>query len=206
MFESLCLKITLVAVKHGSIEGVSLTIRRLTQAEFLVFVPSFVDLYIEAMDYDISTRPAHLNRWRGDVTQPGFTAIAALAPNGVVGVAYGFLGRPNYWWDSQLRRGLHAAKVDEEKQRSILTSYFEIAEIHVSPSLQGQGIGRNLLVELLWNIPENWAILSTPEVEAESNAAFGLYRSMGFEDIVRHHLYPGDSRPFAILGRPLPLD
>ena len=183
----------------------SFTIRRLTPAEFLVHAPAFVDLYIEAMNYERSTRLAHIDRWRRDITHPGFNAVTIMAPNGVAGVAYGFSGRPNYWWDTQLRRGLHAAKVPEQQQRSVLTSYFEVAEIHVSPAIQGHGLGRELLTELLWNIPERWAVLSTPEVANENNAAFGLYRSMGFIDLVRNHRYPGDVRPFAILGRSLPL-
>ena len=32
-----------------------------------------------------------------------------------------------------------------------------------------------------------------------------LYRRFGFVDVIRDFHFPGDSRAFAILGRPLPL-
>ena len=92
-----------------------------------------------------------------------------------------------------------------EQRQQILNSYFEIAEIHVSPARQGHGIGAALLTELLHLAPAEWALLSTPEVNGEANNAFGLYRKFGFTDIARDYLYPGDHRPFAILGRRLPL-
>ena len=87
----------------------------------------------------------------------------------------------------------------------MLRSYFEVAEVHGLPRMQGHGLGRQLLTELLWNAPGKWALLSTPEVPNESNRAFSLYRSMGFTDVIRQYRYPGDERPFAILKLPLPL-
>ncbi|WP_350354543.1 GNAT family N-acetyltransferase [Corynebacterium aquatimens] len=91
------------------------------------------------------------------------------------------------------------------RRREILNSYFEVAEIHVLPGHQGRGIGAKLLTELLKLAPAEWALLSTPEIDGEANGAFGLYRKYGFEDLARNFMYPGDPRPFAILGRRLPL-
>ena len=48
-------------------------------------------------------------------------------------------------------------------------------------------------------------MLSTPEVENENNGAWRLYRSLGFGDVLRSHRFDGDTRPFAVLSRPLPL-
>jgi len=45
-------------------------------------------------------------------------------------------------------------------------------------------------------------LLSTPDADTR---AFRLYRSMGFRDLARNYLFPGDSRPFAVLGAWLPL-
>jgi hypothetical protein len=33
-----------------------------------------------------------------------------------------------------------------------------------------------------------------------------MYRSLGFVDLARGHIFPGDSRPFAVLGRTLPFE
>jgi ribosomal protein S18 acetylase RimI-like enzyme len=48
-------------------------------------------------------------------------------------------------------------------------------------------------------------LLSTPETDGEANRAWRLYRRLGFLDVIRGHHFAGDPRPFAILGRPLPL-
>jgi hypothetical protein len=33
-----------------------------------------------------------------------------------------------------------------------------------------------------------------------------LYRRVGFVDLARQHLFPGDHRPFGVLGARLPFD
>lgn len=180
-------------------------IRRLSGPEFAVLSPQLVDIYIEAMDYDPSIRESRINVWRREISQPGFTALCALHHEEVVGLAYGYLGSPDHWWDQQIRRGFRAAGGPDVAQLELLRDYFEIAEIHVRPGLQGHGIGRHLLLELLRHAPASHAMLSTPEVPDEANNAFSLYRSMGFRDVMRHFRFNGDRRPFAILEVPLPL-
>ena len=53
--------------------------------------------------------------------------------------------------------------------------------------------------------PEARVLLSTPEVAAEANRAWRLYRRLGFTDVLRDFHFAGDSRPFAVLGAKLPL-
>ncbi|HZK32034.1 MAG TPA: GNAT family N-acetyltransferase [Corynebacterium sp.] len=185
---------------------VTISIRRISGPEFSMIAPRLVDIYLSAMGYSPSVHSQRLHAWRSDTVMPGFTAIVATTQNDVVGLAYGFLGSRDTWWDRQLRKGLRGAGHDEDSVRNITGDYFEIAEIHVHPGMQGAGIGRRLLSELLWNAPAGSALLSTPEVPGESNNAFGLYRSMGFQDVLRHCYFDGDNRPFAILGRTLPLE
>lgn len=181
-------------------------IRRLTPGEFTLLVPQLVDIYIAAMEYDPHIRDQRIRVWKDEVTWPGFTAIAAVDQDQVVGVAYGFLGSRERWWDRQLVRAMRGSGELTQQQRVILESYFEVTEVHVAPGRQGAGIGAALLKELLRLAPANWALLSTPEVANEANHAFSLYRRFGFEDIARDYRYPGDYRPFAILGRELPLE
>lgn len=186
-------------------EDVSLTIRRLSPQEFALNARPLVDIYISAMGYDPAIRDGRVYSWQREIIRPGFTALIAEDASGVVAVAYGFIGTPDSWWDHQLRLALQKRGGATEEEQEILRSYFEVAEIHVLPRMQGHGLGRELLKQLLWNAPGKWALLSTPEVPGESNRAFSLYRSMGFTDLVRHHQYPGDERPFAILKTQLPL-
>lgn len=185
--------------------GVTVELRRLTPGEYSILVPTLVDIYIEAMGYNPNIKEQRVRIWHDEVKWPGFTAIAAVDGDTVVGVAYGFLGNRDRWWDRQLVRAMRMTGGISQERQAILNSYFEVTEIHVSPARQGEGIGAALLSELIRLAPAKWALLSTPEVEGEENNAFSLYRKFGFEDIARNYRYPGDFRPFAILGRPLPL-
>lgn len=165
-----------------------------------MLVPALVDIYIEAMGYSPTIRPQRLRVWRGEVRWPGFTAIAAAEDDALVGVAYGFLGARERWWDRQLVRGMQRRGGPTPEEQDMLNSYFEVAEVHVKPGHQGKGIGSALLKELLRGVPAKWALLSTPEVRGEANNAFSVYRKFGFADVVRDFLYDGDARPFAILS------
>lgn len=183
---------------------VSLTIRRLSAPEFSVNAPVLVDIYITAMGYDPAIRETRINVWRRNSLNLGFTAACALLNDRVVGIAYGFNGDQDHWWQHQLRRGLRDVGGPSTDQIEILRDYFEVAEVHVMPGHQGMGIGRKMMLELLDGQSAKNAILSTPEVEAESNPAFGLYRSMGFQDLLRNFRFDGDQREFAVLHTGLP--
>lgn len=178
--------------------------RRLSTQEFSLLAPDLVSIYLDAMDYPRTIASSRVNAWRRDIFHPGFTAIIATVGDTIIGVAYGFLGYRGYWWDNHLRAFLARAGSTEE-HREKLASYVELAELHVLPQMQGHGVGKQLLLQLAWNLPAQYLLLSTPEVANEANRAFGLYRSLGFGDVARHVHYPGDRRPYAILAAPLPL-
>lgn len=179
---------------------VHVEIRRLTKAEFSLLAPRLVDIYIEAMGYSPAMRAQRLRVWRTEVVWPGFAAVIAVAENQVMGVAYGFLGARERWWDKQLIKALRQQRALTEADQAMIRNYFEVAEVHVDPRLQGHGIGASLLRALLDTTTARWAILSTPEVDGEANNAFGLYRKFGFTDVARGYRYDGDPRPFAILA------
>lgn len=180
--------------------GVLVEIRRLTKAEFSLLAPRLVDIYIEAMGYSPAMRAQRLRVWRTEVVWPGFAAVAAVFDNQVVGVAYGFLGARERWWDKQLIKALRQQRALTDEDQAMIRDYFEVAEVHVDPRFQGNGIGAALLQALLDTTTARWAILSTPEVDGEANNAFGLYRKFGFTDLARGYRYDGDPRPFAILA------
>ena len=53
---------------------------------------------------------------------------------------------------------------------------------------------------------EGRVLASTDRTPDAETRAFRLYRDLGFVDLARNYLFPGDSRPFAVLGVRLPLD
>lgn len=181
-----------------------ITIRRLQRAEFVYHTPELVDLYMNAMGYEPSLRESWINSWRRQATSAGFTATVAYNEDGVLGIAHGHSGTPMHWWHLQVQKGLIGAG-SYEQHRRLLSSYFELSEIHVHPEFQGHGIGASLLTDLVKNAHHPYVMLSTPEVPHEANGAFQLYRKYGFEDVLRNFTFSGDQRPFAILAAKLPL-
>jgi ribosomal protein S18 acetylase RimI-like enzyme len=77
--------------------------------------------------------------------------------------------------------------------------------LHVRPSAQGHGVGARQLRALLAMADGKTVLLSTPEADEEQSRAWRLYRRFAFLDVLRDFIFPGDERPFAILGRELPL-
>lgn len=188
-----------------------------------------VHTYVSAMGYPHGTERSRIGLWRDHVRRPGWTAVGAVKTTSpvealrpalsrlrvdapwlgdreiLVGVAYGYTGARDQWWNRQLRAGLLGRGHSPEHVDTVTGDYFELTELHVHPHAQGQGIGHALLTALLTGRTESRVLLSTPEVPHEENRAWSLYRRMGFDDVLRHFVFAGDPRPFAFLGRPLPL-
>ena len=115
----------------------------------------------------------------------------------LVGFGYGYLVEPGQWWHDQVR-----AALDRRTAKKWLPGAFEVCELHVHPDHQSQGLGRRLLHALVADLPHPAALLSTPDADTK---AFRLYHADGFVDLARGDHFPGDARPFAILGARLPL-
>ncbi len=168
-------------------------------ADFVARLDELLRVYIAAMRYpDVSVefrRPTWIEHSR----RPGFNCLVGVdGTDAVAGLCYSYTGAAYQWWNSEVRRGMTDAQVEYW-----MSSYRELTELHVRPDRQGAGLGENLLRATLEVADERRVLLSTPEGE---NRAWRLYRRLGFTDVLRHHQFSGDARPFAILGRPLPLD
>jgi ribosomal protein S18 acetylase RimI-like enzyme len=179
---------------------------RMSQADFRARLPEALSIYVEAMNYPRGTAEQRAPMWLTHALREGWRAVGALdGEDRLVGLAYGYRGMPGQWWHEQVRRGL-AQTADgttgAEAAEGWLEDYFELTEIHVRPVSQGRGLGENLLRGLLDGVTERHVLLSTPE---GTSRAWKLYRRMGFGDVLRHYRFAGDPRPFAILGRRLPL-
>ncbi|WP_370943030.1 GNAT family N-acetyltransferase [Amycolatopsis sp. cg5] len=176
---------------------------QLTADEFRARLYEALALYVDAMRYPEGTAEQRAPMWLTHALREGWRCIAALDADGtMLGVTYGYRGRPGQWWHEQVRRGLTRAGGDQAAH-GWLSDYFELTEIHVRPESQGNQIGEGLLRRLLDGVPSANVLLSTPE---GPNRAWNLYRRLGFVDVLRDYHFAGDPRPFAILGRGIPLD
>lgn len=173
-------------------------------------------VYVDAMRYPRGTENQRESMWLEHMRRRGWKAVAAvetdesgdpaaLADAPLLGVAYGYCGAPDQWWQQQVLQGLQRSGLPLEAIERLMSSYFELTELHIHPRAQGRGLGEALARRLLSDRTEANVLLSTPEINGESNRAWRLYRRLGFDDVIRGYHFAGDPRPFAILGRPLPL-
>ncbi|MFG1932041.1 GNAT family N-acetyltransferase [Mycobacterium sp. NPDC048908] len=178
-------------------------------------------VYVDAMRYPRGTEEQRASMWLEHTRRLGWKAVAAvevpdphddiarspeaLAAAPLLGVAYGYCGAPDQWWQQQVVQGLHRVGADRTRIAELMTSYFELTELHIAPRAQGRGLGEALTRRLLADRGEAHVLLSTPEINGEANRAWRLYRRLGFIDIIRGYHFAGDPRAFAILGRALPL-
>lgn len=164
-----------------------------------------LDVYVAAMGYPPSTARARRSLWLDHARRPGWRSVGWIGPAGeLLAIAYGYHGAPGQWWFDEVRRGLRMTAPDRQ---SLLVDYFELTELHVRPDAQGAGLGERLLRALLTDTRRARVLLSTPEHQPRPpSRAWQLYRRLGFTDVLRNHRFTGDSRPFAVLSRPLPLD
>lgn len=174
-------------------------------------------VYVDAMRYPRGTEDNRASIWLEHSRRSGWKAVAAvrydetardyagLADAPLLGVAYGYCGAPDHWWQQQVVQGLRRGGMVAREIDRLMLSYFELTELHIHPHAQGQGLGEALARRLLANRGEAHVLLSTPEINGEGNRAWRLYRRLGFADIIRDYHFAGDPRPFAVLGRTLPL-
>jgi len=157
-----------------------------------------MDIYVAAMGYprgSAKQRGLHVRKHAG---YDSFRFRAAVNPGGrMLAFGYGYTCLPGQWWHDLVTKAVG------RRGGSWLDHAFELSELHVTPSAQGLGIGERVLRSLADDLPHRSMVLSTPEGD---NRAWRLYRRVGFVDLARNHLFPGDHRPFGVLGAWLPFD
>lgn len=183
----------------------SVQVQAWSAEQFAARADEAMSIYAQAMEYPPSAASQRAVTARRHVHNAGFACRAALLDNGtgstgdgtLIGFGYGYTTAPGQWWHDLVRQALADDAVDEW-----LTDAFELSELHMAPDYQGHGFGRRVLVELAQGIPHSTMLLSTPDADTR---AFRMYRRLGFQDLRRRYLFPGDARPFAVLGVRLPL-
>ncbi|MBY6362378.1 GNAT family N-acetyltransferase [Rhodococcoides corynebacterioides] len=194
--------VTVVPASAGSGD---VTLLDLSPHEMRARLTEALAVYVDAMGYPPGTDLHRAPMWSEHILRPGWRAVGALQADRIVGIAYCYRGDHGQWWHRQVRDGMRRAGWTPERAEHVLADYVELTELHVAPGVQGAGVGSRLLGTLLAGRSEQRVLLSTPEVHAENNRAWRLYRRAGFTDVLRRFRFAGDSRPFAVLGRELPL-
>jgi ribosomal protein S18 acetylase RimI-like enzyme len=197
----------------------TVTFTELGPAEFRPAINGFVAVYRAAMNPPermLAGREAILER---HAANPGFRALTATAGPVLAGFTYGFHGVPGQWWHDTVAgalavsSGARAPSAVRESSGSSgsaarstgstwLDDSFEVAELHVLPSYQGMGIGRELLIRLTSGRPERTAVLSTADAESRARR---LYRGLGFTDLLTGFHFSGGEPAYAVMGAALPL-
>jgi ribosomal protein S18 acetylase RimI-like enzyme len=131
---------------------------------------------------------------RRHVLHGGFRAFGALTTRGrLVGFSYGYTSQPGLWWREQIAQPLSAAQ-----REYWLADAFELAELHVHPSVQGQRFGSRLHDALMQDVPHRTALLS---VMHRSERARQLYTRRGWQTLIEDMRFPTEPRtPFSVLG------
>ncbi|MDQ3885807.1 MAG: GNAT family N-acetyltransferase [Actinomycetota bacterium] len=157
-------------------------------------------VYVAAMRYPAGTARQRRPMWMEHMLRAKWRSVGAFDGERLVGITYGYRGAAGQWWHDEVYRGLTSE--DSAAAERWLDNYFELTELHVHPEAQGRGTGSAMLHHLLSTVDLPRVLLSTPEGPTR---AMRLYRSFGFIDLLRHYRFAGDARPFAVLGRELPL-
>jgi ribosomal protein S18 acetylase RimI-like enzyme len=107
----------------------------------------------------------------------GFRAFGAINLRGkLVGFSYGYTSVPGLWWREQVSRPLTA-----EQREYWLSDAFELAELHVHPSAQGQHLGSRLHDAVIQSTTHRTGLLS---VMHRSTRARQLYTSRGWQTLI----------------------
>jgi ribosomal protein S18 acetylase RimI-like enzyme len=170
----------------------------LDAGEFAHYVDASVEVYVVAMGKPREVVSGRRSITARHLTHPGLRAVVAENHDGLIGFGYGYYGEPGQWWHDAV-----ADALDESHRREWLSNAFEVAELHVLPAWQRQGIGRNLLYELCRGVDRTTVVLSAIDEETPART---LYRSVGFQDLITSFAFAGSSERYAVMGRTLPLD
>jgi ribosomal protein S18 acetylase RimI-like enzyme len=169
--------------------------------DLLRHLDAAISVYGQAMGYPrdlLETRKGYV---AAHAHRPDFRAVATLGDDDeLLGFGYGYRSAPGQWWHDQVVGALR-----RDQRRWWFHDCFELVELHVRPDAQGRGLGARQLAALLTGARQATVVLSTPEADESTSRAWRLYRRFFFSDVLRHFYFPGDDRPFAVLGRQLPL-
>jgi GNAT superfamily N-acetyltransferase len=178
----------------------SVALRLADSLEFVGRVYELTGIYAAAMRAPDKHLPGRVSIMRGHSAYPGFKCLLAEDGGRVVAFAYGFHGEWGQRWHDVVYQGI-SEQAGRRTAELWLGDVFELAEIHVLPEYQGQGLGKALIRTLCDGRDERAVALSTHDADT---AARHVYRSMGFKDLLTGFSFPGSDEIFVIAAARLP--
>jgi GNAT superfamily N-acetyltransferase len=117
-------------------------------------------------------RDEHLPR---HAMRPDFQFLVAARRDGggLAGFAYGYTGDYGQWWTDRIATVL----TDDDRATWLDQPHFEVAELHVRPDAQRQGVGTQLFTALLDRQPHDRALLTT---HAQDRPGLPFYTKLGW--------------------------
>ena len=182
----------------------SLSVSELSPGEFAARLDQLISVYGAAMQPPGELLAGRKSIMARHAANPGFRALAVTDDGSgePVGFGYGFHGVHGQWWHDTVRHALAAAR-GVAVAADWLDDSFEVAELHIAPTHQGQGTGADILLRLTLGRPERTALLSTRDADTPARR---LYRGTGFVDLLTgFHFFPSGEPPYAVMGAELPL-
>jgi GNAT superfamily N-acetyltransferase len=189
-------------------------LRELSREAFLAHLDQLNAVYAAAMRPDPALLPGRRDIMARHTRHAEFCALAMMcAPareepgpgsageSEIVAFAYGFRGGPGQWWHDVVRSAL-TAKAGQALSGAWLDCSMEVAEVHVRPDFQRQGLGRSMLLRLTEGRGEQTAVLSTPDANSQARR---LYGRLGFTDLLTGFSFPGGGPAYTVMGAVLPL-
>ena len=140
-------------------------------------------VYVDAMRYPRGTEDQRASMWLEHTRRRGWKAVAAVEVPDETHRPPTWPPRPCSEWptataapptsggSSRWSQGLHRVGADRSQIAELMTSYFELTELHIAPRAQGRGLGEALARRLLADRGESHVLLSTPEINGEANRA-----------------------------------
>ncbi|MFL6238071.1 MAG: GNAT family N-acetyltransferase [Actinomycetes bacterium] len=169
----------------------------LDAAGFAKYVDASVEIYVVAMGKSREVVPARRSITARHLDHPGLRAVVARNDDGLIGFGYGYHGEPGQWWHDAVMDALN-----ESDRRQWLADAYEVAELHVLPAWQGQGLGRRLLLDLCRDVARSTVVLSAIDRETPARR---LYRSVGLVDVLTGFTFTGSAERYAVMAGRLPL-
>lgn len=174
----------------------SARVRPLNASQFRGLLPQAFRIFVDAMQYPDTYIEPRIRLAQTQLSYSDLRAFGAFARGTLVGFAYGYRVQRGQWWTDEVSRALALPRAD--RSHDWLQDAFELCEIHMSPSWQGLGLGRNLLRSITDAQPCTKVVLSTP---TGPTPAAALYTAEGYRSLVSRFKFLGDPRDFEILGK-----
>src|ERR1700742_1568152 len=182
--------------------GPATTLTELGAARFVAAVDKMLAVYTAAMNPAPTQLSGRRSIMARHAANPGFRALTVLDEVGEpVAFSYGFQGEAGQWWHDMVNYAVAASSGADVASRWLSDS-FEVAELHVMPAYQHQGLGRRLLYGLTGGLGERNALLATHDSDSPARH---LYRSARFVDLLTAFRFSGGAPPYAVMGALLPL-